>query len=32
MLDKRADGVEATVYTRYTEQVKLDFEKHNRQY
>ena len=32
MLDKRADGVEATVYTRYTEQVKLDFEKHNKQY
>ena len=32
MLDKRAAGVEATVYTRYTEQVKLDFEKHNRQY
>ena len=32
MLDKRATGVEATVYTRYTEQVKLDFEKHNRQY
>lgn len=32
MLDKRASGVEATVHTRYTEQVKLDFEKHNRQY
>lgn len=32
MLDKRADGVEATVHTRYTEQVKLDFEKHNKQY
>lgn len=32
MLDKRAAGVEATVYTRYTEQMKLDFEKHNRQY
>ena len=32
MLDKRAEGVEATVYTRYTEQVKLDFEKHNKQY
>jgi len=32
MLDKRTAGVEATVYTRYTEHVKLDFEKHNRQY
>lgn len=32
MLDKRASGVEATVHTRYTELVKLDFEKHNRQY
>ena len=32
MLDKRNAGVVATVYTRYTEQVKLDFEKNNRQY
>jgi len=32
MLDKRKQGVEATVHTRYTEQVKLDFEKHNKQY
>ena len=32
MLDKRSAGVEAIVHTRYTEQVKLDFEKHNRQY
>ena len=32
ILDKRAAGVEATVHTRYTEQVKLDFEKHNKQY
>ena len=32
MLDKRNAGVVATVHTRYTEQVKLDFEKHNRQY
>lgn len=32
MLDKRTAGVEATVYTRYTEHVKLDFEKHNMQY
>lgn len=31
MLDKRADGVEATVYTRYHEQTKLDFDKHNQQ-
>ncbi len=31
MLDKRGDSVNAEVYTRYTEQVKLDFEKHNRQ-
>ena len=32
MLDKRKAGVEATVHTRYTEQVKLDFKKHNKQY
>lgn len=32
MLDKRKAGVEATVHTRYTDQVKLDFEKHNKQY
>ena len=32
MLDKRKAGVESKVYTRYTEQVKLDFEKHNKQY
>ena len=32
MLDKRNSGVVATVHTRYTEQVKLDFEKHNKQY
>ena len=31
MLDKRNTGVEAAVHTRYTEQVKLDFEKHNEQ-
>lgn len=31
MLDKRKAGVEAAVHTRYTEQVKLDFEKHNQQ-
>ncbi len=32
MMDKRNAGVEATVHTRYTEQVKLDFDKHNQQY
>ena len=32
MLDKRAEGIKAEVYTRYSEQVKLDFEKHNKQY
>ena len=32
ILDKRNAGVEATVHTRYTEQVILDFEKHNKQY
>ena len=32
MLDKRDEGVDAEVYTRYTEQVKLDFDKHNKQY
>ena len=32
MLDKRNAGVAAIVHTRYTEQVMLDFEKHNKQY
>ena len=32
MLDKRNAGVAATVYTRYTKQITLDFEKHNKQY
>ena len=32
LLDKRKEGVTATVHTRYTEQVNLDFEKHNKQY
>lgn len=32
MLDKRGTGVKAAVYTRYTEQTVLDFDKHNRQY
>ena len=31
ILDKRAIGVSAEVFTRYTEQVNLDFEKHNKQ-
>lgn len=31
LLDKRADGVECTVHTRYSEQVELDFQKHNLQ-
>ena len=32
MLDKRGDGVEAEVFTRYNKQIMLDFEKHNQQY
>ena len=32
MLDKRAEGIKAEVYTRYSEHVKQDFEKHNKQY
>ena len=32
LLDKRAAGVEATVYTRYSEKAELDFAKHNSQY
>ena len=32
LLDKRAAGVEATVYTRYSEKAELDFAKHNAQY
>ena len=32
MLDKRNKGVSAEVHTRYTEQVVLYFDKHNRQY
>lgn len=31
LLDKRMDGVECTVHTRYKEQVELDFQKHNQQ-
>lgn len=32
MLDKRGDGVECTVHTRYSEQTELDFIKHNSQF
>lgn len=32
MLDKRNNGVPAEVHTRYHEQTKLDFDKHNQQY
>lgn len=31
ILDKRGKGVVADIYTRYHEQTKLDFEKHNQQ-
>ena len=31
LLDKRVAGVEATVYTRYSEKAELDFAKHNAQ-
>lgn len=31
LLDKRAADVEATIYTRYSEKVELDFAKHNEQ-
>ena len=31
ILDKRTEGVEATVYTRYSEKTNLDFAKHNEQ-
>lgn len=32
LLDKRTAGVEATVYTRYSDKTELDFAKHNAQY
>ena len=32
MLDKRADGVTATIYSRYYERFQTDLEKHNKQY
>ena len=32
LLTKRAAGVSATIHSRYTQQFKLDLEKHNEQY
>lgn len=32
LLDKRADGVTATIYSRYYEQFQTDLKKHNEQY
>lgn len=32
LLTKRAKGVSATIHSRYTQQFKLDIEKHNEQY
>ena len=32
LLDKRADGVEATIHTRYYEPFQTDLKKHNEQY
>lgn len=32
LLSKRADGVSATIHTRYTEQLLTDLKKHNEQY
>jgi hypothetical protein len=32
LLDKRADGVSATIYSRYFEQFQTDLKKHNAQY
>ena len=32
LLDKRADGVSATLYSRYYEQFQIDLKKHNEQY
>ena len=31
MLDKRSDGVECVVHTRFSKQAELDFSKHNAQ-
>ena len=32
MLDKRAEGVTATIHSRYSEQFQVDLKKHNEQY
>ena len=32
MLDKRSEGVTATIYSRYYEQFQVDLKKHNEQY
>ena len=32
LLDKRADGVSATIHSRYFEQFQTDLKKHNEQY
>lgn len=32
MLDKRAEGVSATIHSRYYEQFQTDLKKHNEQY
>jgi len=32
LLDKRADGVSATIHSRYYEQLQVDLKKHNEQY
>lgn len=32
LFTKRANGVSATIHTRYTQQFQLDLEKHNKQY
>ena len=32
MLDKRADGITATIHSRYYEQFQVDLKKHNEQY
>ena len=31
LLDKRTAGIDCTVYTRYSQQTELDFQKHNQQ-
>lgn len=31
LLDKRSEGVECIVHTRYNQQIELDFQKHNKQ-